>query len=199
MDLPFRRARGRGLDACGREPRFASAANLPVGSLGATPAAQGEYGTIRGRLVWGGSDVSSCPGADREGTSTKGPGDLRPGSGDSQPRAGRRSQDQGRGLWLCLPGQAQGLQPGGCQGAAGQEPEGGARSKELRVLALCPGHSSRPNIGDQVQRPRQSQCSLRRFRQCAVQPDHGSERGDRGEAGRRAAADRRGLRHSFAG
>ena len=38
-------------------PRFATAANLPVGSLAATLAAQGEYGTIKGRLVWGGSDV----------------------------------------------------------------------------------------------------------------------------------------------
>src|SRR5208337_3728256 len=37
--------------------RFATAAILPVGSLGVTPAAQGEYGTIKGRLVWGGSDV----------------------------------------------------------------------------------------------------------------------------------------------
>jgi hypothetical protein len=35
----------------------ANAANLPVGSLAATLAAQGEYGTIKGRLVWGGSDV----------------------------------------------------------------------------------------------------------------------------------------------
>ncbi len=39
---------------------FAHAANLPVCSLGVTLAAQGEYGTIKGRLVWGGSDV---PGA----------------------------------------------------------------------------------------------------------------------------------------
>jgi hypothetical protein len=37
--------------------RFATAANLPVGSLGVTPAAQGEYGTIKGRLVWGGSNA----------------------------------------------------------------------------------------------------------------------------------------------
>ncbi len=37
--------------------RCADAANLPIGSLGMTLAAQGEYGTIKGRLVWGGSDV----------------------------------------------------------------------------------------------------------------------------------------------
>ena len=36
---------------------FATAANLPVGSLAVTLAAEGEYGTIKGRLVWGGSDV----------------------------------------------------------------------------------------------------------------------------------------------
>ncbi len=37
--------------------RSANAANLPVGSMAATLLAQGEYGTIKGRLVWGGSDV----------------------------------------------------------------------------------------------------------------------------------------------
>jgi hypothetical protein len=35
----------------------ATGASLPVGSLAATLAAQGEFGTIKGRLVWGGSDV----------------------------------------------------------------------------------------------------------------------------------------------
>ncbi len=35
----------------------ANAANLPIGPLGMTLAAQGEFGTIKGRLVWGGSDV----------------------------------------------------------------------------------------------------------------------------------------------
>ncbi len=35
----------------------ANATNLPIGSLGMTLAAQGEYGTIKGRLVWGGSDL----------------------------------------------------------------------------------------------------------------------------------------------
>jgi hypothetical protein len=38
-------------------PLSATAANLPVGSLGMTLTAQGEYGSIKGRLVWGGSDV----------------------------------------------------------------------------------------------------------------------------------------------
>src|SRR5208283_6053037 len=37
--------------------RSGNAANLPVGSLAATLTAQGEYGTIKGRLIWGGSDV----------------------------------------------------------------------------------------------------------------------------------------------
>jgi len=46
-----------GLVLVAGEPRLATAANLPTGSLGMTLAAQGEYGTIKGRLVWGGSDA----------------------------------------------------------------------------------------------------------------------------------------------
>ncbi|MBV8130776.1 MAG: hypothetical protein JO114_24260 [Planctomycetaceae bacterium] len=53
--------------------RFATAANLPVGSLGVTPAAQGEYGTIKGRLVWGGSDVPPARALIEKGRAQKDP------------------------------------------------------------------------------------------------------------------------------
>jgi hypothetical protein len=53
--------------------RFASAANLPVGSLAATLAAQGEYGTIKGRLVWGGSDVPTALALIEKGRAQKDP------------------------------------------------------------------------------------------------------------------------------
>jgi len=53
--------------------RFATAANLPVGSLGVTPAAQGEYGTIEGRLVWGGSDVPPARALIEKGRAQKDP------------------------------------------------------------------------------------------------------------------------------
>jgi hypothetical protein len=53
--------------------RFATAANLPVGSLGVTPAAQGVYGTIKGRLVWGGSDVPPARALIEKGRAQKDP------------------------------------------------------------------------------------------------------------------------------
>ena len=53
--------------------RFATAANLPVGSLGVTLAAEGEYGTIKGRLVWGGSDVPSARALIEKGRAQKDP------------------------------------------------------------------------------------------------------------------------------
>ena len=53
--------------------RFATAANLPVGSLGMTLAAQGVYGTIKGRLVWGGSDVPPARALIEKGRAQKDP------------------------------------------------------------------------------------------------------------------------------
>src|SRR5271166_1809448 len=53
--------------------RFATAANLPVGSLGVTLAAEGEYGTIKGRLVWGGSDVPSARALIEKGRAQRDP------------------------------------------------------------------------------------------------------------------------------
>jgi len=53
--------------------RFATAANLPVGSLGVTLAAQGVYGTIKGRLVWGGSDVPPARALIEKGRAQKDP------------------------------------------------------------------------------------------------------------------------------
>jgi len=53
--------------------RFATAANLPVGSLGVTLAAEGEYGTIKGRLVWGGSDVPPARALIEKGRAQKDP------------------------------------------------------------------------------------------------------------------------------
>jgi len=53
--------------------RFVTAANLPVGSLGVTLAAEGEYGTIKGRLVWGGSDVPSARALIEKGRAQRDP------------------------------------------------------------------------------------------------------------------------------
>ena len=53
--------------------RFVTAANLPVGSLGVTLAAEGEYGTIKGRLVWGGSDVPPARALIEKGRAQKDP------------------------------------------------------------------------------------------------------------------------------
>lgn len=53
--------------------RFATAANLPVGALGVTLAAQGEYGTIKGRLVWGVSDIPPARALIEKGRAQKDP------------------------------------------------------------------------------------------------------------------------------
>ena len=72
------RSGGGGLGAAGLmlvalSARFATAANLPVGSLGVTLAAEGEYGTIKGRLVWGGRDVPSARALIEKGRAQRDP------------------------------------------------------------------------------------------------------------------------------
>ncbi len=45
------------LVAVAASAQSAPAANLPVSALAITLATQADYGTIKGRLVWGGSEV----------------------------------------------------------------------------------------------------------------------------------------------
>ncbi len=51
----------------------AGAATLPPGLLGATAAGQGEYGTIKGRLVWGGSEIPPAKNLVEKGKAPKDP------------------------------------------------------------------------------------------------------------------------------
>ncbi len=51
----------------------AAAANIPAGLLALNLAAQGEYGTIKGRLVWGGSEIPPARALVEKGRASKDP------------------------------------------------------------------------------------------------------------------------------
>ena len=74
-------------------PEPAVAANPPVALVALSMAGQGDYGTIKGRLVWGGSEVPATqePGRERQGDQgprglRQGPADRLDGSWSSTPR-----------------------------------------------------------------------------------------------------------------
>ena len=66
-------------------------------SAGVRPRpAQGDYGTIKGRLVWGGSEVPPAKDPVEKGKAAKDPEVCAKDAADPLARAGRRPQDQGR-------------------------------------------------------------------------------------------------------
>ena len=159
--------------------------------------AQGDYGSIKGRLVWGGAEVPVRKFLVEQGKAAKDPEVCGKDAPIVESRAGGRPQDQGHRHTRSSTWSSPRARTPRRSRPAGQEPQGRARPEELRVPPLRPGDPPGPDPGDQVERPGQPQRPVRGLHERGFQPDPGAEGRAGSQARRRAAADPRGLRYSL--
>ena len=122
--------------APGRSGPAAAAANLPVGSLAATLATQGDYGTIKGRLVWGGSDVPPARTLVEKGRGTKGSRGLRTGGGNPHRELVVDPKTKGVAYGFAYLVKPKGTNPEAVKELLATQPE--SRSSTRRIASSCP-------------------------------------------------------------
>ena len=151
--------------------------------------AQSDYGSIKGRLVLGGAEVPVRKFLVEQGKAAKDPEVC----GKDAPVVNRElavdPKTKGVAYGVRVPGQAQGGEPRGGQGPAGQEPQVELDQQNCEFLPYALAIHQDQTLVIKSSDPVNHNVTVRGLHECGLQPDPGAEGRAGSQARRRAAAD----------